>query len=346
MLAAMSAKTRQTELGKQAKALLFEGDFRRAEYVLWEIARTSPRAPTSTYLLGLSILYQRRFREARRLIERAYRLRLWLDDRIGVPLTIEVLREAAEALPTWAWPHYQLLRERWRSVGMTLVAAVTHLAETRDKTPVFVQIGANDGRSDDPMNELVRKGKTVGLLVEPQEEPFTRLKENYQGVDGLKFEMAAVANEDGPLTMVTASDRSALGSVTPDRNILRLRKGDALSEITVQGLTFESLLAKHDINRFDVLQIDTEGFDYQVLRQVDLARRGVCVVNLEYYCLPVEERLAACRQLDAAGFALRFGEMDLLGVRRDEFEDVFCLTDLTAPSNDITSPTAPTPDPS
>ena len=70
----MADKTRQKELGDAAKAALLEGDYRKAEYLLWEIVRTAPRAPTTTYLLGLSMLWQRRFAEARRMLTAPTRL--------------------------------------------------------------------------------------------------------------------------------------------------------------------------------------------------------------------------------------------------------------------------------
>lgn len=335
----MADKKREQELGEAARKLLLAGEHRQAEYMLWEIVRTAPRAPTTTYLLGLSILYQRRFREARRLIDRAYELRLWVNDRIVMPFTVEILADAAAAQPDWEWPRYQRARERWRSVGLTVTSAMNHLAKVADAVPTFVQVGANDGRRGDPIYELVRDLGLRGLLVEPQPEPFATLEKNYEGVEGLRFENAAVTDEDGPAEMVTTLDRSTIGSMTPTRNILKLRKEQELAKIVVAGLTFDSIMKRQQMDRFDLLQIDTEGFDYRVLRQVDLRRRGVKVVNLEYYCLPVSERLAACEQLDAADFVWDFGRMDLLAVRRDVFEDAFCVTEMTAEPPPSTEPT-------
>lgn len=326
----MTDPTPKQDLGEVCRAAILAGEFSKAEYLLWEYLRDHPRAPMTTYLLGLAILCQRRFAEARRLIDRAYELRLWLADRFATPMAIEILKDAADAIPGWTWPLYQLERERWRSVGLSLESAATHLVALR--RPVeFVQIGANDGKKGDPLHALVRRLELRGLLVEPQPVSFAKLRENYAGVEGLQFENAAIAEEDGPVVLTTTSDRETIGSLLPDRNILKLGRHE-VEQIRVNGLRFDTLLAKHGIERFDLLQIDTEGFDYRVLRQVDLASRGVKVVNLEYYCLPVSERLAACEGLRAAGFASFFGEMDMLSVRRDVFEDAFCITDLLRPA--------------
>ena len=242
-------------------------------------------------------------------------------------MSVEVLSEACEAEPDWDWARYQLARERWRSVGLTVAAAVDYLCTLIDHTPSFVQVGANDGRRVDPIHKLVRERGIRGLLVEPQPEPFEKLKANYADIDGLRFERAAITEEDGPIEMVT-TDRSTIGSLMPDRNKLSLRSDGEVQKITVEGLTFDTALAKHNIEHFDLLQIDTEGFDYRVLRQVDLDARRVSIVNLEYNCLLVSERVAVCQQLEAAGFAWSFSDMDLLAVKRDAFEEAFCLTEV------------------
>src|SRR6185369_11776812 len=45
----------------------------------------------------------------------------------------------------------------------------------------FVQIGACDGLSEDPVHDFIRKGVFQALLVEPIPENFARLRESYEG---------------------------------------------------------------------------------------------------------------------------------------------------------------------
>jgi FkbM family methyltransferase len=269
---------------------------------------------------------QGRYVEARRLIDRTYQLRPWINDRIAVHYPFNALQGAAEKLPDWPWPKYQLSRERWRAVGASLTAAVLHVASTSDSVQTFVQIGANDGKSGDPLHRLIQQGQLQGLLVEPQEAPFVALQKRYEAVAGLAFEQAAVVDKDGPVTMHTTEDRTTLGTLLPERNIMRLRK--AWQEVSVPGMTIRTLLHKHGIAAFDLLQIDTEGYDYHVLKQVDLSENEVKIVNMEFYCLPITERIATMSQLDEEGFAWFFDGMDLLALRRDLFSDIFCITDL------------------
>lgn len=309
--------------------MLLGGDFEKAEKILLEALHDRPGARTAIFLAGVAALYRKRFRRARRLIDRTYEKRRWVDDRIPAPLTHEILAEALQAMPDWEWPRYQIARERWRAAGLSVVEAVRHFARVRGTIPRLIQIGANDGASGDPVHELIASGELRGLLVEPQPEPFARLRETYAGVEGLAFENAAVTETEGPVEMLTATGRTTIGSILPDRTILHLHDGE-LRKVTVEGRPLASILARHAIDRFDVLQIDTEGFDYRVLCQVDLRARGVSIVNLEYFCLPVAERLAVCDRLEAAGFAWIFTRRDILGVDRSLFGDAFCITEILA----------------
>mmetsp|Transcript_79962 Transcript_79962/g.213973 ORF Transcript_79962/g.213973 Transcript_79962/m.213973 type:complete len:161 (-) Transcript_79962:841-1323(-) len=57
----------------------------------------------------------------------------------------------------------------------------------------FVEIGANDGKFADPLFEKVNAWKWRGLLVEPLEDVFRLLKQNYAHLPGLSFENSAIA---------------------------------------------------------------------------------------------------------------------------------------------------------
>lgn len=319
--------TSPRDRGAQARELFEQGRFGEAEQLLWEILRTSPAAPTTTYLLGLAVLQRGRVREARRLIDRAYELQPWIDDRVRLPDPLTVLRRAEQDAPDWLWPRYQLRRERWRAIGLTLRSASEHLVVTSPTAPRFVQIGANDGMRGDPLRPVIAELGLRGLFVEPQPEPFEKLRRNYESLDGYQFAQVAVTEEDGPVIMTTATSRTTLGTIDPSRNLMRNRRED-VAQIEVRGLTFESLMREYGIERAEIFQIDTEGFDYKILKQIPLGPIGAEVVNMEFFCLPLSERIAAFDHFDAAGFAWFFGGMDLLAVRRATFEDRFCITEV------------------
>jgi hypothetical protein len=64
----------------------------------------------------------------------------------------------------------------------------------------------------------------------------------------------------------------------------------------VPVLTLESLCRRHDVERIDLLVIDTEGYDHEILKSIELERRHPRLAIYEHYHLPAAER-AACREL-------------------------------------------------
>jgi len=51
----------------------------------------------------------------------------------------------------------------------------------------FIQVGAFDGDTFDPITHYVKRYKLSGALIEPQQEPFSVLKANYQNHPQLLF---------------------------------------------------------------------------------------------------------------------------------------------------------------
>jgi FkbM family methyltransferase len=200
----------------------------------------------------------------------------------------------------------------------------------------FVQIGAMDGIAFDPIRKAVVRHGWQGILVEPLPDMMTRLQENYAGHAGLTFAPVAIAETTGTQTMqrVRAGDddmpawAQGLASLTPERNALSGRKISAeqhqairerIESVEVECLSFPDFAQRYAIEGFDVLQIDAEGYDYRILKQVDLARHAPKCVHMEIACLPADEIAATINLLRRSSYtcyAMEDGE-NLLALRRD-----------------------------
>lgn len=183
----------------------------------------------------------------------------------------------------------------------------------------FVQAGANDGRTDDPLNRLIRRYHWRGLLLEPLPEVFKRLVETYRDEPQLILENAAVAPQDGTLSLWT--DRAHQGLMASfDRSKPATRiEASQLVEIPVQARTFATLLRTHDIHRIDLLQIDTEGFDFEVLKMA--MKEGLPrprLIRYEHLLLSQDDRAAAVELLAAHGYKMFRERSDTLAYRRPE----------------------------
>jgi FkbM family methyltransferase len=175
----------------------------------------------------------------------------------------------------------------------------------------FLQIGAHDGLSFDPIHEYVRHYHWRGLLVEPQPVIFKKLRENYAGEPQLLFENSAIAAQDGTLDLhvfagVDANDHASMLASTR-KHYLQLngdRHRGRLEKITVPALSLGSLLQKHGVDRVNLLQIDTEGFDFEIIKMVDFGRIKPEIIHFENNFLNRRQKSECARLLGGAGYAL------------------------------------------
>lgn len=208
----------------------------------------------------------------------------------------------------------------------------------------FLQIGAADGRRFDPIHYFVRRYAWGGVLVEPLPDIFELLKTNYAGQENLAFENAAITERDGtgtisrvPMDKVGEGDvpgwAFGASTLTPEKTRFarsnspeRLHAALSSAAVTeeVRCMSLASLLEKHGIGRIDVLQLDTEGYDARILRQLDLVRYRPTIINMEWQWLDDAERNEVGERLRAEGYSLYGCEADLLATARP-LEDLAVL---------------------
>lgn len=190
----------------------------------------------------------------------------------------------------------------------------------QNESPVVVQVGAFDGKSNDFLYDYLHKYRARAILVEPQPEAFRLLNENFSDVQGAILENVAMANVDGvmPLFRIKTeyhhSFRLAPQLASFDKqhllNALSIKHLEGLPEdkeacvesIDVPCLTFASLLKKHQITKLDVLQIDTEGFDWEIVKMVNFNQLKPTLINFEIAHLSFSEINEAIDLLSTQGY--------------------------------------------
>jgi FkbM family methyltransferase len=181
----------------------------------------------------------------------------------------------------------------------------------REPDLFFLQIGAHDGLSYDPISAYVRQHHWRGLLVEPQPQVFQKLVRNYAGESQLLFENSALAPG------VTTLDLHVFESADADNHASMLastRKhyltlnGDgargAVKTITVPALSLAALLDKHGVKRVNLLQIDTEGFDFEIIKMIDFNRIKPDIIHYENNFLNRRQKSECNRILSAQNYAM------------------------------------------
>lgn len=275
------------------------------------------------YHFGIALLLDGRLAEASGQIETAYRQEVFLTEHRLTPEVITTLVTRMLALyPACLWAQYEQARIELAPPGWSLKDVLT---ERRKEIAFFVQIGAMDGKTFDPIYPFVNGSRWRGLIVEPIREMFKQLQENYKGNRNLAFENAAITETTGEQEMVVIPEdvitshnlpsiAKGISTLLPDANYMRLFERYAIRE-TVKCLTLDDLFLKHGVKRVDLLQIDAEGYDVLILDQLDLSRLQPLVINLEIASCTLDQRLACLRRLDRHGYRMSFDGADLCAVR-------------------------------
>jgi hypothetical protein len=82
-----------------------------------------------------------------------------------------------------------------------------------------------------------------------------------------------------------------------DRNALAWKEiKPHIVEEAVDCMTLHDLLEKHQVKKIDLLQIDAEGYDYRILRQLNFEKFHPHIIHLEIVNLPKSE-VGECKQL-------------------------------------------------
>ena len=192
----------------------------------------------------------------------------------------------------------------------------------------FVQVGSNDGVQGDPIHDLiVSRENWSGIFIEPIDFLFQRLRKNYGEAKRFVFENVAIGTEKGTKTFYYVSEKAKseldlpywhdqLGSF--DRDHITRALGDQMSpyivEADIECLPLQDVLDRNGVESIDLLHIDTEGFDYKVLSQVDLARYKPSVILFEHHLLSDDEFFKA-RKLLRGYRLLQYGN-DTMAIRK------------------------------
>jgi FkbM family methyltransferase len=189
-----------------------------------------------------------------------------------------------------------------------------------------VQIGANDGINNDPIHKFIKRDHWQGVLLEPQKYVFEEfLKPLYSKTKGILVLNAALDATDGfkPIYKVAVSNsRWATGLTSFNRKILEeaVRSGyierqarkegsplpsntdEYIAEESVECISTETLLNRAAIKETDWLQIDTEGFDFEIIKIFNIAVTKPTVIVYENLHLSAATREECIKHLRNNGY--------------------------------------------
>jgi FkbM family methyltransferase len=213
----------------------------------------------------------------------------------------------------------------------------------------FLQIGAFDGVSYDEMHDTVCDDlKFKGLLIEPMQTPFQELLKTYQHRTDWKFENIAITEKKEirqvwtiPYELKNSENVPdwAIGCSTLLQNSNSLfgkhcnkAEFDALKKFTkiefVQCDYLESILLKHDFLKHDIIQIDTEGYDWLIIKQLNLENNCPKVINFEFFNLTNEHYNEAITFLNLYNYSLYKYSNNIIAFHKNFITELNLLNDI------------------
>jgi len=211
----------------------------------------------------------------------------------------------------------------------------------RSESIYTIQVGANDGINHDPIHKFIKRDHWEGLLLEPQTYVFrNKLFPLYQRDKGIMMENVALGTEIGLMEMYRLSftnDRWATGLATFDRQTLEKkivrgdidalakkngvklpkRKEDYIESFKVETKPFDFLMEKYNISNVDVLQIDAEGYDFEIVKMFDLTENKANVVVFEHSHIVEEEYKKVLEYFDKNDYEVKSYNADTIAVYKD-----------------------------
>jgi Methyltransferase FkbM domain len=83
-------------------------------------------------------------------------------------------------------------------------------------------------------------------------------------------------------------------------------------------MCYLKIVRKHSMSNIDVLQIDTEGGDFEVLKTLDLSKTSPLIVQFEHGHLTPQEIRGAVDYLNSHGYRVLYGghQIDTLALHK------------------------------
>lgn len=210
-----------------------------------------------------------------------------------------------------------------------------------------LQIGANDRKYNDPVYPFILAHRWRAILVEPQRKVFEEgLRKTYANVDHVTLVNKAISATPGHLEFYSLSFTSAtwaggLASFNKENILKHFRDGYIQRMHQADGATMPSddwetliradrvetdniqnLLTHNGFDRLDVFCCDTEGYDYEVLKLLDIGLYKPSIIYFESKHLNDNDYVAAKKLLTDQGYHLFWEKGDTIALSDAWYKDI------------------------
>jgi FkbM family methyltransferase len=276
------------------------------------------------FLKAMLLLRKGDYAASNELLEVAYDFSLAVDER---PFAFDWVLELFRTLPPLPnMPNLEYLRQMLLHQNMDINIDYGRELNKIPDTAVVVEIGAMDGVRFDPLHRHLVERQWNAIVVEPLPDMFELLKTTYQSYPRIRCVNAAISEVSGPLSIYRVKPEAVsknghgewvVGISSAIKGATLSYLNDIVSEEVVKGLSFTDFVKELSITRIDLLQIDTEGYDWKILKQIDLRKWEIGLIHIEIINLRPVDRLAVFEEFRRSEYAFCHDGMNITAVRRE-----------------------------
>ena len=189
----------------------------------------------------------------------------------------------------------------------------------------IIQVGAHDGVKHDFLSNFLIERDSKGILIEPINDYYNSLVQNFSKFPNLiKLKIALHCNlkesiiyKVDPVYEMNLPDW-APGSASFDKNNLIKQKinQDYIIEEKVSCSTFMDIYNKnYCFEKVDLIQIDVEGYDFEVIKMIDFDIVKAKIVKFEHRNLSSADYQSALELFSSANYLVVMEGQDSIAYR-------------------------------
>lgn len=163
-----------------------------------------------------------------------------------------------------------------------------------------MQIGANDGMTNDPIRAFLTSHDVSAILIEPLPGCFKKLQRNYAHIDRIHPKNVAISyagteivihhfDEDFENNSHMGRFYQTMASLDKETLVNGIKNDpEALSHIvstSVPCKTVEQIVSEEGFPKLDTLMLDVEGYEYEILKNLDFGSLDLRMIMFEHILL-------------------------------------------------------------
>lgn len=197
----------------------------------------------------------------------------------------------------------------------------------KDPSFFFVQVGAHDGVRFDDLYQKVTHQNSSGIVIEPLDKYYRRLVMNYEdypNIIALNIALHPTKNEveifhvDPDKISELEPWSGGLGSIDENHHKKTNIPKKYMLNTKVSALSFMSLVSSYKVKKIDLLQIDVEGFDYEILKMIDFNTIKPQLIKYEHVNLDEVTQKASFELLKDNGYKVYIENNDTVGILEND----------------------------